>query len=54
MTTYQIIDNQTKEIIGTYKTRKRATTRADKLDIKYGAIRYIVKPIFDQKGLSNV
>ncbi len=49
-TTYQLIDIQTNEIIKTYSyaQRNRARNRADKLDMKYGACRYIVKPIFDR------
>ena len=47
MTTYQVIDIQTKQVMGIYKTRNRASNRADKLDLAYGAIRYIVKPIFN-------
>ena len=47
MTTYQIIDIQTKQVVGrVYTTRKAASARADKLDHAYGAIRYVVKPIF--------
>lgn len=45
--TYQVIDNKTKQIVGEYKSRKRASNRADKLDLEYGAYRYIVKPIFN-------
>lgn len=43
-TTYQIIDIQTKTVVGTYGNRKAASTRADKLDMAYGAIRYVVRP----------
>lgn len=42
---YQVIDIQTKAIIGTYKTRQSASNRANKLDLQYGAVRYIVKPV---------
>ena len=49
-TTYQLIDTQTGKILGTYgyAQRNRARNRADKLDLQHGAVRYIVKPIFDQ------
>ena len=40
---YQVIDNKTSEVVGTYKTRKLARRRADKLDLEYGAIRYSVR-----------
>lgn len=43
---YEIIDRQTGQRVGTtYKCRKRATTRADKLDNEYGAYRYTVRPV---------
>lgn len=38
---YQVIDIQTREVIGTYSTAKRAYHRADKLDSEYGVVRYI-------------
>ena len=44
--TYQVIDNQTKKVMGTYTTRAAASRRADKLDLAYGAIRYTVKIIW--------
>ena len=41
---YRIIDNQTGQQVGAdYKNRRRAYTRADKLDLEYGAIRYRVE-----------
>lgn len=46
---YQVIDQQTKYIIGTYSTSKRATNKADKLDLIYGGYRYMVKRI-EKKG----
>jgi hypothetical protein len=45
-TTYQVIDIQTKAVVGTYKTRAAASRRADKLDMAYGAVRYTVKTIW--------
>lgn len=39
---YNVIDCYTGKVIGTYQSRKRATSRADKLDMAYGAIRYAV------------
>ncbi|RLC97487.1 MAG: hypothetical protein DRI46_12985 [Chloroflexi bacterium] len=43
---YQIFDNQTQEPVSKKSTHvKRLRNRADKLDLKYGAIRYIVKPV---------
>jgi hypothetical protein len=43
---YEIIDNQTGlRVGGTYTNRRRARTRADKLDLAYGAYRYTVRPV---------
>ncbi len=42
---FQVIDSQTKYLVGTYATLRRALSKADKLDLAYGAVRYIVKPI---------
>ena len=44
--TYQVIDIQTKKVMGTYTSRAAASRRADKLDLAYGAIRYVVKIIW--------
>lgn len=40
---YQVIDLHTKTIVGVYANRKRASSRANKLDLEYGAIRYSVR-----------
>jgi hypothetical protein len=38
---YEVFDRQTGLVVGsTYKTRKAARRRADKLDLNYGSIRY--------------
>ena len=42
--TYSIVDIQTKAVVGKpYNDRSRARTQANKLDLKYGAIRYQVR-----------
>ncbi len=47
MTTYQIIDIKTGLNVGKpYSNRVRASHRADKLDLAYGAVRYVVRLIF--------
>ncbi|WP_391560677.1 hypothetical protein [Robertmurraya sp.] len=47
MTTYVIIDIQTKAQVGkVYTERKRASAQANRPDMKYGAIRYVVKSIY--------
>lgn len=46
-TSFRVIDKHTGEFATrtTYTTRAAATKAADKLDQKYGAIRYYVKPV---------
>ena len=39
---YQVIDIQTKTIIGSYDTAKKARAVRDRKDAAYGAVRYIV------------
>jgi hypothetical protein len=43
---FDIIDNQTNKVVATAKTRPSANRKADNRDLKYGAIRYIVKAIW--------
>ena len=46
ITVYQIIDIKTGyQIGGDYTNRRRASNRANKLDLEYGAIRYTVKTV---------
>lgn len=40
---YSVIDIRTGEIVGSYKSRKVASRKADKLDMEYGAVRYVVR-----------
>jgi len=42
---YQVIDRQTRAVVGTYSTLSRAHRAADKKDLEYGAIRYLVRRI---------
>ena len=42
MTRYQVIDCYTGKVLGEYASRRRATNRADALDLQYGAVRYAV------------
>lgn len=42
---YAIIDNKTKMQVATRKTRAAAARYADKLDLAYGAVRYIVRRV---------
>jgi hypothetical protein len=42
---YEVIDGKTKQLMGIYKTRKRASSRANKLDLIYGAVRYFYRRV---------
>lgn len=43
---YIVVDTQTRAVVGKpYSDRNRARTRADKLDMTYGAHRYVAMPI---------
>lgn len=51
--TYSIVDIQTKAVVGKpYKDKVRARNQANKLDLKYGAFRYIVRPNFTDEVVS--
>lgn len=43
--THEVIDIQTGKSMGKYKSGRAAYDRADKLDMAYGAVRYVVKLI---------
>lgn len=43
---YTVTDCQTGKVIGTYKTLAVAMRVADRKDLAYGAVRYIVTPIW--------
>lgn len=46
MIKYVVIDRHTGEQVGKpYTSKNRARCRAEKLDMQYGAYRYIIKPI---------
>lgn len=42
-TRYRVIDTKTGKTVGTYATAARARTARDRLDLRYGAIRYRVE-----------
>ena len=42
---YGVFDSQTGAKVGDYESRKRASRVADKRDIEYGAVRYVVRRI---------
>ena len=45
---YEVIDSHTDQVVGSYKTSKRAYHRADNLDLAYGGIRYMVRIIWSK------
>jgi len=47
--TFSIIDIHTKQSVGKpYNDRQRARNRANKLDMQYGACRYVVRTNFQE------
>ncbi len=42
---YEVIDRKSNKVIGVYQTRLRARRVADRKDLEYGAIRYLVRKI---------
>lgn len=48
---YLVIDNHTKSIVKEYASDKGKAARnyANKLDLKYGAVRYIVRIVWSDK-----
>jgi len=44
---YDVSDAHTGAVIGSFKSRRRATAFADKRDLAYGAVRYRVRPIWE-------
>lgn len=43
---YDLIDSKTGGVIKSYKNREVATRAADRKDLAYGAVRYIVQPVW--------
>lgn len=43
---YQVLDIQTGFVVKTCKTRNGATRTADNRDRAYGAVRFVVKPVY--------
>lgn len=45
ITHYEIVDRQTKHVVGTAKTLASATRSVDRRDNAYGAYRYFARPV---------
>lgn len=44
---YQVFDTKTQTAVGKpYANKQTARNRRDKLDTAYGAVRYVVRPVF--------
>lgn len=43
--TYQVIDIQTKQPVGKAMTKQAARSMRNRLDLKYGAVRYVVREV---------
>lgn len=43
---YDVVDCQTRKAIGSFKNRARARAMADRKDMEYGAVRYVVRPVW--------
>lgn len=44
---YEVIDIKTKEVVATKKTRNAARRVADRKDLEYGAVRYVVRLVIE-------
>jgi hypothetical protein len=42
---YQVIDNRTGQVVGTFKNKNAARNKRDRLDMAYGAVRYSVREV---------
>ena len=42
---YQVIDIQTKTIVGIYDTAKKARAVRDRKDAAYGSVRYVLRKV---------
>ena len=42
---YEVVDRHTGGVVARFVNRRRATTRADRLDLHHGAYRYAVRPV---------
>lgn len=52
-TRYRVIDTQTGKTVGTYANAQTARAARDRLDLRYGAIRYRVQmPVFTKGAQS--
>jgi hypothetical protein len=45
---YDLIDSRTGQLVRSYSTRAAASRAADKRDLAYGAVRYLVQPVWGE------
>lgn len=46
-TKYQVVDVRSQKVVKEYKSRDKAQDWADMKDQEYGAVRYVVQPVFE-------
>lgn len=44
---YDVVDSRTSEVVASYQNRNRAYNYADRRDNAYGAVRYVVRPVWN-------
>jgi hypothetical protein len=44
---YEVTDVQTQKVVAAYTNRDRAYNYADRRDNEYGAVRYVVRPVWN-------
>lgn len=47
-TRYDLIDSRTSQVVGSFQSRNRAYAAADRRDNAFGAVRFIVRPIWSE------
>jgi hypothetical protein len=45
MAKFQVIDRRTGQVVGTFKSKQAARSKRDRLDLAYGAVRYMVREV---------
>jgi hypothetical protein len=44
---YDVVDVQSQKVVASYQNRNRAYGYADHRDNEYGAVRYVVRPVWN-------
>jgi hypothetical protein len=43
---YEVVDVQNQQVVANYRNRDQAYRYADRRDAAYGAVRYVVRPVW--------